>query len=196
MEKNEIQNCNGLVSLDLCFFNSNVDCYNSNELMLITNEFPPYTIIKNGEFSGIAVDIVNKLSILGGYPSKIIMLPWKRALVESQNRKVLLFPYTRRPYRLKQFKWIGPIMTDAFVFAVSSDDNSKFNTIEDFRDLEIGVVQGTPTVHRLKKNGVQEITARHARETKCFKMVYETESMRVYSQVDPYPNPSNGGNRA
>ena len=157
----------------IVFFNSNSgDCRNSDDLILVTNEFPPYTIIKDGEFSGIAVDIVKKLTSSAGYSCEITMLPWKRALKESQSRNVLLFPYTRRPYRETQFKWIGPIMKDIFVFAVNSYDNRRFNTIEDFRSLEIGVVQGTPTAYRLKELGFEKIQFVLQEKQNAFKLIY------------------------
>jgi len=155
------------------FFNSNADiCYGSCGLILATNEFPPYTIIKDGEYSGIAVDIVKQLSSLAHHSSEIKILPWKRALKESQSQKFLLFPYTKRPYRLNQFKWIGPIMTDTFVFAVNSDDNRKFNSIEDFKDLEIGVIGSAPTEYRLKQLGFNKIQSVSQEKQNARKMIY------------------------
>jgi len=154
------------------FFSNTGTCLSSNDLLLVTNEFPPYTIIEEGEFSGISVDIVKQLSSLAGHSYNIVMLPWKRALKESQFRKVLLFPYTRRPYREKQFKWIGPIMTDTFVFAVNREDKRHFKTIDDFRDLEIGVIQGTPTAYRLKKMGFENLQFVIQEKQNAFKMVH------------------------
>jgi polar amino acid transport system substrate-binding protein len=147
-------------------------CHSSNELIMITNEFPPYTIIKDDRFSGIAVDIVKKLSSLACHSCEIKNLPWKRALRKSQSQQVLLFPYTRRPYREKQFKWIGPIMKDAFVFAMNSEDNRKFNSIEDFKDLEIGVIQSTPTAHRLEKLGFEKLQYVNQEKQNAHKMIY------------------------
>jgi len=155
------------------FFNSKTgDCYSSDSLLLVTNEFPPYTIIKEDAFSGIAVEIVEKISNLAGCSCEIITLPWKRALKESQSRNLLLFPYTRRPYRENQFKWIGPIMTDTFVFAVNRKYNRHFSAIDDFRELEIGVVQGTPTVYRLKKMGFKKLQPVMQEKQNAFKMVF------------------------
>jgi polar amino acid transport system substrate-binding protein len=157
----------------IILFNSNVStCYSSCDLSLVTNEFPPYTIVKDGEFPGIAVDIVKQLSSLANQPCGIKILPWKRALKESQSHKVLLFPYTKRPYRLTQFKWIGPIMTDTFVFAVNSEDNRKFNAIEDFKNLEVGVIHSGPTEYRLEKLGFDKIQPVSQEKQNARKMIY------------------------
>ncbi|WP_319410154.1 transporter substrate-binding domain-containing protein [uncultured Desulfosarcina sp.] len=128
-----------------------------NRLMLVTNEFPPYASFKDGQFSGIAVDIITKLMSQAGYPGKIIILPWKRALQYSQNQKMMLFPYTRRPYREKSFKWIGPILNDRFVFAVRSSDKRIFSNIDDFKNLQIGVNESTPTAFRLHELAFEKL---------------------------------------
>ena len=129
----------------------------SNGLMLVTNEFPPYASFRDGQLSGIAVDIVTTLMNQAGYSGKIIMLPWKRALQYSQNQKMMLFPYTRRPYRKKSFKWIGPILNDRFVFAVRRSDKRAFSNIDDLKNLQIGVNQSTPTAFRLHELGFQKL---------------------------------------
>ncbi|WP_419663841.1 extracellular solute-binding protein, family 3 [Desulfosarcina variabilis str. Montpellier] len=156
----------------ICFNSKNAICYDPNDLILVTNEFPPYTIIKDGEFSGIAVDIIKKLSNLNGYSGEIIILPWKRALEYSKNRNVFLFPYTRRPYREKQFKWIGPILTDTFVFGVNSKEKRNFSTIEDFKNLEIGVIHSSPTAFRLETMGFKKLQLVNQEKQNAFKLVY------------------------
>jgi polar amino acid transport system substrate-binding protein len=63
-------------------------------------------------------------------------------------------------------------MKDAFVFAVNRKDNRHFNAIDDFRELEVGVVQGTPTVQRLKKLGFKNLQPVMQEKQNAFKMIY------------------------
>ena len=128
-----------------------------NELMLVTNDFPPYAFEEEGHISGIAAEIVKELMNRTGFDGKITMLPWNRALKYSKYRKMMLFPYTRMPYREKDFKWIGPILKDCFVFAVPRSTTRTFSNIEEFRNFRIGVANGTPTLARLKELGFNHL---------------------------------------
>ena len=142
------------LSLTLFLFIINVhSAQSSDELLFFTNDFPPYTCIEQGRFSGIAVDIVKELMNRTGDCGKICMMPWKRALECSRRKSVMLFPYTRVPFREKQFKWIGPIMKDRFVFAVPASDDRTFTSIDDFKTVQVGVSVSTPTYQRLKDLG-------------------------------------------
>ncbi|WP_419659981.1 extracellular solute-binding protein, family 3 [Desulfosarcina variabilis str. Montpellier] len=156
----------------ICFNAREGCCKVPQDLLLVTNEFPPYTIIRSGEFSGIAIDIVKQLSNLTGSSDQIVTLPWKRALYNAKNKNVFLFPYTRQPYREKQFKWVGPIMIDKFVFGVNSNEKRNFNSIEDFRDLSIGAVYSTPTAYRLKELGFKRLQLVNLEKQNAFKLVY------------------------
>ena len=156
----------------ICINSRDGICKDPYELLLVTNEFPPYTFIKHGEFSGIAIDIVKTLSNLTGYSDQIVTLPWKRALSNAKSKNVFLFPYTRQPYREKKFKWVGPIMADTFVFGVNGKEKRTFNNIEDFRDLSIGVVYSTPTAYRLKEMGFKRLQLVNLEKQNAFKLVY------------------------
>ena len=140
----------------------NVSAGDGQECLLITDDFPPYASYRDGRLSGIAVAIVKELMKSTGCSGKIEMLPWKRAIAYSRKSKAMLFPFTRRPYREKEYKWIGPVLKDRFVFAVCNEDNGNYTRIDDFRDLEIGVASGTPTEHRLQElafNHIQRVAA-------------------------------------
>jgi len=146
------------LSLTLFLLIINVhSAHSSDELLFFTNDFPPYAFKEKGRFSGIAVDIVKELMNRTGDCGKICVMPWKRALECSKRKTVMLFPYTRVPYREKQFKWIGPIMRDRFVFAVPASDNRNYTSIDDFRTVQVGVSVCTPTFHRLRELGFSRL---------------------------------------
>lgn len=128
------------------------------ELALVTNDFPPYSYKQDGQWSGIAADIVTALMKQAAFKGRIEMLPWKRAVIYSlEGKKMMLFPFTRRPFREKKYKWIGPIGSDSFVFAVPGEDKRIYTSIEDFRNMQIGVNGSTPTAARLQALGFKNL---------------------------------------
>ena len=148
-----------------------VSAGDGQECRLITDDFPPYASYNDGRLSGIAVAIVKELMKSTGCSGKIETLPWKRAIAYSRISKAMLFPFTRRPYREKEYKWIGPILKDRFVFAVCNEDTSNYTHIDDFRDLEVGVVIGTPTEHRLQELAFNHIQSVAAEKQNAMKML-------------------------
>jgi len=145
-----------MINSQACF------CKVSPGVILATDEFPPYSFYLDGQLKGIAVDIVKALIDKAGSSADISVLPWKRALNLSKTREMMLFPFTRLPYREKSFQWIGPIMVDSFVFAVRSSEKRAFESVEDFRDVSVGTNRGTPTTRHLQELGfdsLQVVTA-------------------------------------
>ena len=132
---------------------------NDEDLVIVTNYIPPYSIVQKGQLKGIAVDIVKDLIKDTDSQGKIKLLPWKRARNASLKQKMMIFPFTRRPFREKHYKWIGPIMNDRFVFAVCNEDVEDYRSIDSFRNLQIGVAEGTPTEYRLKNLNFKKLQA-------------------------------------
>ena len=139
--------------------------------LLITDDFPPYSFYRDGRLAGMAVDIVNLLMKDTGFHGKIDVLPWKRAIDYASRSKVMLFPFTRMPYREKKYRWIGPIAKDRFVFAVCREDKGSYASIESFRDLEIGVVNGTPTAFRLRAMGFDHLQVVNLEKQNAMKLI-------------------------
>ncbi len=52
----------------------------SDELKLVTLEFPPYEYSENGEIKGSAVEVVKEAFKRMGQPIKINAYPWARAI--------------------------------------------------------------------------------------------------------------------
>lgn len=134
----------GLLSAGLGFAQDN------SSFLVVTDQFPPYSYLHKGHLTGVAVDIVSELIHRTGYPGKIVVRPWERVLKHAGEQQKMLFPFTRRPYREKQYKWIGPILDDRFVVSVPASDTKIYQTMADVRTLRIGVVRSTPTEARLR----------------------------------------------
>lgn len=95
----------------------------------------------------------------------------------------MLFPYTRMPYREKDFKWIGPILKDCFVFAVPTSTKRTFIDIKEFKNLCIGVSSSTPTLARLKELGFKHIQVVASEKLNAKKLVL---AKRIDAWFIPY----------
>ena len=155
----------------------------SDDLMFVTDDFPPYAFVEKGHIYGIAADIVNELMNRAGYDGKIIMLPWSRAQKYSEYYKMMLFPYVRVPYREKYFKWIGPIMKDCFVVAVPGSNKQIFTDINEFKTLRVGVNDGSPMFVRLKALGFKSLQVVPSEKLNAKKLVI---GKRIDAWFAPY----------
>lgn len=84
-----------------------------DKVLWMTEEFPPFNYIMEGELQGIAVDIVEKLFQRVGAPQtrkSIVSQPWARSYSALQKRPgTALFVVTRTEEREHLFKWVGPL---------------------------------------------------------------------------------------
>ncbi len=147
-----------LTVLTLLILATNTAAANHDEqLILATNEFPPYSFYRDGRLAGIAVDLVNALVARTGYKGGTKLMPWRRAIEYAEDHPVVLFPFARMPYREKKYRWIGPIMVDSFVFGVRSSDKTPFTDLDDFKTIQIGAERSTPGAVRLALLGFEKI---------------------------------------
>ena len=161
------------VLLFIFLFSNSTVCFSkiSQNIILATDELPPYSFYDNGRLTGIAVNIVRELMQMDGYSGKISMLPWKRALNYLESHPVLFFPFAMPSFLKTDCKLIGPIMIDSFVFAVHSSDKRFFQNIEDFKSIQIGVNGGTPTSIRLQHLGFQNVQNVNSEKLNAKKLV-------------------------
>lgn len=144
--------------LFLIFFYFNISDTNAQqaEIKIVTGELPPYAYTKDGQIAGVATDIMRELMRRVGLTGDIYVRPWKRAIVESEQSR-LIYPLARTPDIEKRYKWIGPILIDQLAFIVRASDKRIFTDIDDFRDFTIGVNRGAPTESRLEMLGFKKI---------------------------------------
>ncbi|MCX4025757.1 transporter substrate-binding domain-containing protein [Endozoicomonas sp. SM1973] len=124
---------------------------------VITGELPPYAYTQNSQLTGVATDIVKAMMQQVGYKKLIVLRPWARAIKMSHGKNIMIFPIARLPYREKQYLWIGPILMDAFTFAVQKQNTQQYSSIKDFIPLKVGVNRGAPTAVRLQKLGFNNL---------------------------------------
>ncbi|WP_286234145.1 substrate-binding periplasmic protein [Thalassotalea sediminis] len=108
------------------------------------NEPPASYISNNGEVAGYVVDITNALLHELNIKADIEILPEARVLNFAKNRKnILLFSFSRTPFREKHFHWIGKVLTKKWQAFALSNSLLEITSLSDLKQVDhIGVVRG------------------------------------------------------
>jgi polar amino acid transport system substrate-binding protein len=80
------------------------------EIHLVTENYPPFNFMKDGEIVGLGADQVREIMVRENIEFTMEMLPWSRAFWLAENRKnhcVFTTAYT--PARAETFAWISPL---------------------------------------------------------------------------------------
>jgi len=137
-------------------------------LVLLTENFPPYNMAKNGKnfaqdenIHGIAVDIVREIFKRADITySLTLRFPWERIYkLALENPGYGVFVMARLPEREKLFKWVGPIGPDDWVMLAKADSQISLDSLEQARRFKIGAYKGDAIAETLAKQGLKPIVA-------------------------------------
>jgi polar amino acid transport system substrate-binding protein len=135
-------------------------------LVLLTENFPPYNMAKNGKnfaqdenINGIAVDIVREIFKRADISySLTLRFPWERIYkLALENPGYGVFVMARLPEREKLFKWVGPIGPDDWVMLAKPDSQISLDSLEQARRYKIGAYKGDAIAETLAKQGLKPI---------------------------------------
>ena len=138
----------------------------TTELVLLTENFPPYNMAKNGKnfaqdenINGIAVDIVREMFKRANVTySLTLRFPWERVYkLALENPGTGPFVLARLPDRERLFKWVGPIGPDDWIMLAKADSKISLETLEDARKYRIGAYKGDAIAETLAKQGLKPI---------------------------------------
>lgn len=136
------------------------------DLVLLTENFPPYNMAKNGKnfaqgenINGIATDIVREMFQRAGLTySLTLRFPWERVYkLALENPGYGAFVMARLRDREKLFKWVGPIGPDDWILLAKADSKITLDTLEDARKYRIGAYKGDAIAETLAKQGLKPI---------------------------------------
>lgn len=135
-------------------------------LVLLTENFPPYNMAKNGKnfaqdenINGIAVDIVREIFKRADITySLTLRFPWERIYkLALENPGYGVFVMARLPEREKLFKWVGPIGPDDWIMLAKADSKISLDSLEQARKYRIGAYKGDAIAETLAKQGMNPI---------------------------------------
>lgn len=140
MHLNKILVC--IVFILLCF--SLALAQDPDNILYMTENYPPYNFVENGQLKGISVDLmVLMLEKLGSKKTRedIRIFPWPRGYQGVLNRpNTSLFAMTRTEEREKLFNWVGPFYAEKIVLIARKSRQIKISSIKDLVRYKIGVV--------------------------------------------------------
>ncbi|CAI8731073.1 ABC transporter substrate-binding protein [Pseudomonas sp. fls2-241-R2A-110] len=138
----------------------------ATDLVLLTENFPPYNMAKNGKnfaqdenINGIAVDIVRAMFKRAKVSySLTLRFPWERIYKLALERPGYgVFVMARLPDREKLFKWVGPIGPDDWIMLAKADSKISIESLEQARKYKIGAYKGDAIAETLAKQGLKPI---------------------------------------
>ncbi|WP_223488523.1 substrate-binding periplasmic protein [Pseudomonas sp. A-RE-19] len=135
-------------------------------LVLLTENFPPYNMAKNGKnfaqdenINGIAVDIVREMFKRADITySLTLRFPWERIYKLALEKPGYgVFVMARLPDREKLFKWVGPIGPDDWIMLAKADSKITLESLEQARKYKIGAYKGDAIAETLARQGLKPI---------------------------------------
>jgi polar amino acid transport system substrate-binding protein len=135
-------------------------------LVLLTENFPPYNMAKNGKnfaqdenINGIAVDIVREIFKRAEINySLTLRFPWERIYKLALEKPGYgVFVMARLPDREKLFKWVGPIGPDDWIMLAKADSKITLESLDQARKYKIGAYKGDAIAETLTKQGLAPI---------------------------------------
>jgi len=135
-------------------------------LVLLTENFPPYNMAKNGKnfaqnenIEGIAVDILRETFKRADISySMTLRFPWERIYhLALENPGYGVFVTARVPEREKLFKWVGPIGPDDWVLLARGDSPITLTSLEQARQYRVGAYKGDAIALSLEKQGLAPV---------------------------------------
>jgi polar amino acid transport system substrate-binding protein len=96
----------------------------SDNVIVVTENYPPYSYEQEGKITGTSTDIVKCIMDESGLEYKIEVLPWARAYEMALNRDdVLIYNIMRTPERETLFNWIALLGEAKFYLMGRSEEN-------------------------------------------------------------------------
>ena len=130
------------------------------DLKFITEQYPPYNFMENGQLKGISMDLLEQITGRLGIALKkkdVSLVPWEEGYQRTLKRKdTLLFSMTRTVEREKKFLWVGPISPTRVVLFTRKDMALHPTSGSALKDLKIGAIRDDIGEQLAVKAGVQK----------------------------------------
>lgn len=127
-------------------------------LQVVTNDYPPYQIIKGDKVSGFTTEIVKHVIAGAGLTGEIKSYPWARAYkMAIKEPNTLIYSLVRNKEREHSFKWIGTVAPyDVYFWKLKKRKDIHIKNIEDAKKYVCGAMLNGSKANHLIKNGFVE----------------------------------------
>jgi len=129
----------------------------AQELYVVTEEYAPYNMVKNGEIVGYSTEVLRAVLKRAGIGYRIELLPWSRALrIALYAKDVLIYTIARTPEREDRFHWIGPIASrEDHMFRLASRPEVAPTDEASLLDYRVGVVRDAASQELMLRLGFE-----------------------------------------
>jgi polar amino acid transport system substrate-binding protein len=108
---------------------------NASEVMVVTEQSPPYQTLVNDEVAGSATETVKRFLAEAGVSADFAMYPWARAYKKaSTDANTLIYAMAKSPERLPKFHWLIPVSD--YDFGLVTTNDGKPVSIQDWTQLK------------------------------------------------------------
>lgn len=127
-------------------------------LTIVSDPYPPFGYVKDGEIVGFTVDVIRLLLERTGIEGKFAMYPWARAYKMVQKKKnVLIYTLAYTKERERLFHLVGPIVHDSeYLFKLKGRRDVIVKDFEDAKNYMVGTVRDYATHKLLLEKGFEE----------------------------------------
>lgn len=131
----------------------------AGELVVLTENNPPFNFPEHGELKGLSTDILLEMAKTSGIKIErkdIQIWPWARSYAELETKdNVILYSMARLKNREKHFQWIGPIMEfRSVLIALKTRGIRIHNLVQDSYRYTIGTTRKSGSEQYLLRKGV------------------------------------------
>jgi polar amino acid transport system substrate-binding protein len=131
-----------------------------DDLVIMTEQYPPYNFEENGKPMGISVDTMVLILEKAGSKLKredIKILPWARGYKNALTKpNTCLFSTTRTEEREHLFKWVGPVGITKIAVIAKKSRKIKIMATEDLNNYRIGVINEDIAAQTLELLGIRK----------------------------------------
>ncbi len=131
----------------------------AQDVLIVTEEWPPYNHSENGEVTGVVTEIVKAVMARTGLDFQIRVYPWARAYkMAMEIENVMIYSIFRLDNREHLFKWIAipGLSVEMYLFKPRHRTDIQVKDIEDVKAYTVGVTRDTSTHHFLLAKGFEE----------------------------------------
>ena len=111
----------------------------SQNIQVVTEEFPPYNFSENGEVVGVSTEVVRAVFDKLNLDADIGIYPWDRAYhMALQQKNTLIYSILRSKKREKLFQWVDVVAPiQGCLFSLKSNENIKITKLADIKKYSI-----------------------------------------------------------
>jgi len=157
----------------------------AQDMMILTEEYPPLSHSKEGRLTGSSVEVVREILRRLNQPDKIEVLPWARAYNLLKTRpNVVLFSTTRIKEREDLFHWVGPLCIARNGFYRKKGSAIRIDSLEDAKRVaSIATYKEDAREHLLKSWGFANLDSSKSAKSNLKKLMSGRVDLWFYDNL-------------